>query len=619
MRLSNSAQPHLFLKIFNFILDKISYIYYNCLVIRVERYFYHVACRSCAMERREPCQAGNRAALSGQHCAPQSACMPYDKGNAPSFFMYRMIFLYQVLYRKWRPRTFSDVSGQEHITSTLANEIMSGKVSHAYLFTGSRGTGKTTCAKIFAKAVNCLHPVNGSPCNECEICRGIDDGTILDVVELDAASNNGVDNIREIIDNANFTPVNAKYRVYIIDEVHMLSTGAFNALLKTLEEPPEHVKFILATTEVHKIPATILSRCQRFDFHRISPEDIAKRVKYVAEHENIEIDDDAALLIARIADGALRDALSLLDRCSGTGERVTAESVGSAAGLAEKEYLFKLVDAIKNKDTAAALSLINELHNRSCDMERLCSELLNHFRNLMIVKTVKDPYSLIICVESDMALYKKQAEEIKLQDILYYLSVTESALVAIKNSINKRIEAEMTAVKLCSPELSGNNSSVILRIEKLEEALKNGVKIAAKSEPLKETVKNEEKREEEVIPPPPPAVRSAPDENTQSMGEDTPFSQWGDVINEVKKTDVPLTGILSGSSAFIRGEHILIKCDNPTFPQFIKAPLHLNALKDAVIKVTGKKFRLGIYRKKDNNVSKQDPLKDLAKKIDSLK
>lgn len=263
--------------------------------------------------------------------------------------------------------------------------------------------------------------------------------------------------------------------------------------------------------------------------------------------------------------------------------------------------------------------MINELHNRSCDMERLCSELLNHFRNLMIVKTVKDPYSLIICVESDMALYKKQAEEIKLQDILYYLSVTESALVAIKNSINKRIETEMTAVKLCSPELSGNNSSVILRIEKIEEALKNGVKIAAKAEPLKNYVKNEEKREEEVIPPPPPAVRSAQDENTQIIGEDTPFSQWGDVINEVKKTDVPLTGILSGSSAFIRGEHILIKCDNPTFPQFIKAPLHLNALKDAVIKVTGKKFRLGIYRKKDNNASKQDPLKDLAKKIDNLK
>lgn len=526
--------------------------------------------------------------------------------------------MYQVLYRKWRPRSFSDVSGQEHITSTLANEIMSGKVSHAYLFTGSRGTGKTTCAKIFAKAVNCLHPVNGSPCNECEICRGIDDGTILDVVELDAASNNGVDNIRDIIDNSNFTPVNAKYRVYIIDEVHMLSTGAFNALLKTLEEPPEHVKFILATTEVHKIPATILSRCQRFDFHRISPEDIAKRIKYVAGQENIEIDDDAALLIARIADGALRDALSLLDRCSGTGEKVTAEAVGSAAGLAEKEYLFKLVDSIKNKNTPSALSLINELHNRSCDMERLCSELLNHFRNLMIVKTVKDPYGLIICVESDMLLYKKQADEIKLQDILYYLSVTENALVSIKNSINKRIETEMTAVKLCNPELSENNSSIILRIEKLEEALKSGIKISQNSESSVVTDNNKKEEKREVASPTVQEKESYSD-SAHSQGEDLPFTQWGDVINEVKKTDVPLTGILSGSSAFIRGEHILIKCDNPTFPQFIKTPLHLAALKDAVNKVTGKKFRLGIYRKKDNQSLKQDPLKDLVNKIENLK
>ena len=222
--------------------------------------------------------------------------------------------MYRVLYRKWRPQTFSDVIGQEHITSTLAHEIESGKVSHAYLFTGSRGTGKTTCAKIFAKAVNCPHTHNGNPCNECEICKGIDDGSILDVIEIDAASNNGVDNIRDLREEANYTPVHTKYRVYIIDEVHMLSIGAFNALLKTLEEPPEHVKFVLATTEVHKLPATILSRCQRFDFHRITPENISARLKYVAGEEKIELDDDASLLIARIADGAMRDALSISQR-----------------------------------------------------------------------------------------------------------------------------------------------------------------------------------------------------------------------------------------------------------------------------------------------------------------
>ncbi|MDO5448424.1 MAG: DNA polymerase III subunit gamma/tau [Clostridia bacterium] len=283
--------------------------------------------------------------------------------------------MYQALYRKWRPQVFADVVGQDHITTTLMNEIETGRHSHAYLFTGSRGTGKTTCAKIFAKAVNCEHPINGDPCNECETCKGIDSGAIMDVIEIDAASNNGVDNIRDIRDEANFTPVNGKYRVYIIDEVHMLSTGAFNALLKTLEEPPAHVKFILATTEVHKLPATILSRCQRFDFKRITPEDIAKRLAYVAGEEGLELEADAAMLIARLADGALRDALSILDQCIGHSRHITLDVVNATVGLAGKEYLFALSASILNKDSASALAQINTLHNNSCDMERLCNEL----------------------------------------------------------------------------------------------------------------------------------------------------------------------------------------------------------------------------------------------------
>ncbi len=528
--------------------------------------------------------------------------------------------MYQVLYRKWRPRCFADVAGQEHITTTLANEIVSGKVSHAYLFTGSRGTGKTTCAKIFAKAVNCLNPVDGNPCNECEICRGIDDGTILDVIELDAASNNGVDNIRDIIEESNFTPVNARYRVYIIDEVHMLSTGAFNALLKTLEEPPEHVKFVLATTEVHKIPSTILSRCQRFDFHRITPEAIAKRVKYVAGQENIDIDDDAAFLIARIADGALRDALSLLDRCSGVGNKITTENVSAAAGLAEKGYLFSLVDAVKNRDVSSAFDLINTLHNNACDMERLCTELLNHFRNLLIVKTVKSPESLIICVDEDLNLYKNQAVDFSLQNILYCLSVIESGLIALKNSINKRIETEMTVVRLCSPEFSDDNSALIQRIERLENMLKNGVKI--ETAPVKETKQTSEKevkevkKEEVALPEPPPAEKEEKSES-ENTSVDSPFTVWGDVLQEINQTDRPLTGILAGSSAFVRGEHLLIKCDNPTFPQFIKTGIHAGALRDAVLKVTGRKYRLGIYRSPDNSQKARDPLADLINKINS--
>ncbi len=521
--------------------------------------------------------------------------------------------MYQVLYRKWRPKSFSDVAGQEHITSTLAKEIVSGKISHAYLFTGSRGTGKTTCAKIFAKAVNCLHPVDGNPCNECEICRGIDDGSILDVIELDAASNNGVDNIRDIIEESNFTPVNANYRVYIIDEVHMLSTGAFNALLKTLEEPPAHVKFVLATTEVHKIPSTILSRCQRFDFHRITPEAIAKRVKYVARQENIEIEDSACYHIAKIADGALRDALSLLDRCSGMGGIVSVADVSAAAGLAQKEYLFSLVDCVKDRDVSASFDLIDKLHSESCDMERLCTELLNHFRNLLIFKTVKNPENLIICVDEDMNNYKNQADEFSLQNILYCLGVIEQGLIALKNSINKRIETEMTVVRLCSPELSNDNSSLIQRIERLEKMMENGVKVEAVA-PKKEVIKAElspqiKKEEETPLPPPPP-------ENSETnVSSDVPFSAWGDVIKEVSVTDIPLTGILSGSSAFIRGDHLLIKCDNPTFPQFIKTGLHAGALRDAIFKVTGRKYRLGIYTSNENKAQVRDPLADLIKKI----
>ena len=519
--------------------------------------------------------------------------------------------MYRVLYRKGRPRTFSEVSGQEHITSTLANEIMSGKISHAYLFTGSRGTGKTTCAKIFAKAINCLSPVNGSPCNECAVCKGIDDGSILDVIELDAASNNGVDNIRDIIEESNFTPVNTKFRVYIIDEVHMLSTGAFNALLKTLEEPPEHVKFILATTEVHKIPATILSRCQRFDFHRITPESIAKRVEYVADQENIEIDREAALLIARIADGALRDALSLLDRCSGTGERVTQETVSAAAGIAGIRSLFDLADCINRGDTAAALATVNTLHNESCDMERLCSELLNHYRNLMVVKTSDKPQELIICIDEDMELYKKQAQNISLQNILYCMSVLEDALIKLKNSINKRIETEMTVVRLCSPEQAGDYSALVKRIEKLEQALSSGfiqqkeTKIVPKAEPAvpkAETAAKTEPSQEKS------SVQSAP-------GEDIPFDKWSEVLSILQETDRPLTGILNGSAAFVRGEHILIKCDNPTFPQFIKTQAHSAALREAVFKAANQKYRLGIYRSKEPEEKAADPLAELIKKI----
>ena len=292
--------------------------------------------------------------------------------------------MYRALYRKWRPARFGDVVGQENITTALRSQIVHDKIGHAYLFTGTRGTGKTTCAKIFARAVNCERPENGDPCCECETCRGIESGGILDVVEIDAASNNSVDNIRDLRDETAYTPSSARYKVYIIDEVHMLSTSAFNALLKIMEEPPSHVIFILATTEIHKVPATILSRCQRYDFMRIKPQDIQARIAFVAQQEGIALTDEAAALISRLADGAMRDALSILDTCAGVTNDVDDEVVRRMAGVTDKGYLFSISDAVAGGDAAQALLLIAQLRERSIDVKRLCDELILHYRNLLL-------------------------------------------------------------------------------------------------------------------------------------------------------------------------------------------------------------------------------------------
>ena len=292
--------------------------------------------------------------------------------------------MYQALYRKWRPITFSQVVGQEHITDTLRRQVAEGRTGHAYLFTGTRGTGKTTCARILAKAVNCEHPIDGAPCCQCDACRGIDSGTLLDVTELDAASNNGVDQVRALREEAVYTPSVLKKRVYIIDEVHMLSIAAFNALLKILEEPPEHLLFILATTELHKVPATILSRCQRYDFTRIGPEDIAQRVEYIAGQEGLELSGEGAELISRLADGAMRDALSILDTCAGVTAKIDADVVRRMAGVTDRSYLFHISDALEAQDAAAALAQLAQLRQQSVDVKRLTEELIAHYRALML-------------------------------------------------------------------------------------------------------------------------------------------------------------------------------------------------------------------------------------------
>lgn len=376
--------------------------------------------------------------------------------------------MYQALYRKWRPQTFDDVVGQKNITATLANEVENGSVTHAYLFTGSRGTGKTTCAKILAKAVNCLNPQQGNPCNACDICIGIDSGAIMDVVELDAASNNGVESIRDMVDEAVFTPVKAKYRVYIMDEAHMLTTGASNAFLKTLEEPPKHVIFILATTDPEKLLQTIRSRCQRFDFRRIGPQDIAERLQYIARQEGFTLDEDAAALIARIADGALRDAVSLLDLCAVTDKHITAAVVSAAAGLADKEFLFELTSCIKTENPAKALELVNELHASFSDMTNLCTEFINHMRNLMIIKSVKKADSLITSTNTDFKRLVKQAADFTLDEILNAMFILEKTAHNMSRGYNKRTEFELALIRLCTAGVGDGDDSILKRLSALE-------------------------------------------------------------------------------------------------------------------------------------------------------
>ncbi len=462
--------------------------------------------------------------------------------------------MYRVLYRKWRPQVFADVIGQPQVTKTLSYQIRENRLAHAYLFTGSRGTGKTTCAKIFAKAVNCLHPVNGDPCNECEICRGIDNGSVLDIVEIDAASNNGVDDIRLLRDEVNFTPSQATYRVYIIDEVHMLSIAAFNALLKTLEEPPEHVKFILATTEVHKLPSTILSRCQRFDFRRIEPACIADRLVEIAKAENASLDYDAAVLIARIADGGMRDALSLLDRCLSVANDVTVDVVSSSAGLMSREYIYDLMDAVAAKDTARCLSILDELHKASCDTERLCVELLDRFRSFLIIKTVTHPENLIVCTAEELERIKASAAGFTGEYILYALGVLATASEAIRRTQNRRIEAEMALIRLCRPETDVSVTALTARVAELEKELarlKSGatplpaaaVTTAPPAAPVKTSPTAAAPAAPVSRPQPAPAVRPQPVQSTPksaaAVPDEPPFGEAPPFDDEPPFDDAP--------------------------------------------------------------------------------
>ena len=539
--------------------------------------------------------------------------------------------MYQVLYRKWRPKTFSDVSGQAHVIAALQNEIRDGRPAHAYLFIGSRGTGKTSCAKILAKAVNCLNPQNGDPCNACDNCRGIDDGSILDVVEIDAASNNGVDNIRELREAVNFTPAVAKYRVYIIDEVHMLSDGAFNALLKTLEEPPAHVIFILATTEAHKLPATILSRCQRFDFSRIAPEDIAARLRTVADGEGFSLTPEAAMLLARLADGAMRDALSLTDQCLSRSRDITADVVADATGLAGRDHLYRLSAAARTHDSAAMLMLIDELHNASRDMARLCIEWLEFYRELMLCKSVPRPETILIATDDELSRLKQEAAQYDLPAILHAMDILQSACARLQSGADRRTETEMAALKLCEPSLDSSVAALVARIDTLENTVRRlsaGMPAAAPAASVPSTAPvptpaptpmpepTPPAADPSLIPPPeePMPATAAPTAppSAEQSGE-RPFPAWRDVLERLRTTCAPLFGVLEYVEATITDTHVVLYTDSPLFRTLVRGGNNKASLINAIADVTGRSYRIGVKspRPADDAPAKADPLSQM--------
>lgn len=550
--------------------------------------------------------------------------------------------MYRVLYRKWRPAVFTDVSGQEHITSTLQNEVSSGRLNHAYLFTGSRGTGKTTCAKILAKAVNCLNPQNGNPCGECEICKGIDDGSILDIVEMDAASNRKIDDIRQIIDEVQFKPAKCKYRVYIVDEVHMLTTEAFNALLKTLEEPPEHVIFILATTEVHKLPQTIRSRCQRFDFHRIPPKAIADRVEYVVSQENAEITESAALMLASVADGALRDALSLLDSCLAVSSHIDEEVVRNAAGLVSKTYLFELAAAIINKNPTKSLEIIDRLYSESKDMARLCDELVEHFRALMLIKTIKNPRDILIMSDDEFEQAVTQSDYLSLADIVFYMDVLSRAYQRMGRGTGDRTELEMALVKLSATELDGTVEALTARVTALEKAVKRGITVNY-AQPAQQSVQaeatqsasvpNTQTKVEEPFAKPEPEHKKAPvakpapevkpvaqraSVNLDELYDNAvPFARWVEVVDSLKSVSRSIAAAFAGSTAYESGNYLLIDTNNELAFDLLRQNGRRAEIKQTLLELTGKNYSLGPYKRSTpKKVEKTDPLNSLVQSLE---
>ncbi len=499
--------------------------------------------------------------------------------------------MYKALYRKWRPMSFDDVISQPHITSTLRNQVRSGKTAHAYLFTGSRGTGKTTCARILAKAVNCPNAKDGIPCLECDICRDADKGTLSDIIEIDAASNNSVEDIRDLREGTVYMPERCKYKVYIIDEVHMLSPSAWGALLKVMEEPPAYVMFILATTEIHKVPATIISRCQRYDFRRIRTEDIADRLCFIAKQENLLLHEDAARLIAKISDGGMRDAISLLDQCAAVSDEISAQTVSESAGIAGRDALYDILEAVFSGRAADAIKIVGELYSNSKDIGRLCEELTEQLRNIMLLKLGGNQEDMLSCMPDESSRLREISNNMPMEEVLSHIAALQDCRERMQRSPNKRIELEMTLISLSMPKPKP---------------------VAAQIPQTAPTMQSPQKQKTEAERSPKNCGNVSQSPKKLRPEDFKPLDSWQDILDEYRSVNPAVSGSLAESSAFVNGDYMLILTKNRFFLTLLKNRDNARSLGDTVKRILGKEYK--ILGKCSEEEHKENPAQSLIQK-----
>jgi len=515
---------------------------------------------------------------------------------------------YTALYRKFRPNNFLDVKGQEHIVTTLKNQIKAGRIGHAYLFCGTRGTGKTTIAKLMAKVVNCENPIDGNPCNECSMCKSITSGTSMNVIEIDAASNNGVDNVREIVEEVRYSPTEGRYKVYIIDEVHMLSTGAFNALLKTIEEPPSYVIFILATTEVHKIPVTILSRCQRYDFRRISIDIIAGRLADLMQAEQIEVEEKALRFVARVADGSMRDALSLLDQCISffLGKKLTYDNVLEVLGAVDTQVFAKMLSYIKEQDVASCIKLLEEIESNGRELGQFIIDFIWYLRNLLLIKTTENISELIIEVSSDnMAILQDDAAGIEELTLMRFIRVFSELSNQIRYATRKRVLIEIALIKLCKPEMEQNLDSIAARLRLLEEKLEQGV------------VMGSGEARHQNAPAKAETVNKKPAILPEALPEDLKEAakNWKSIVTQVAKKAPALGSVLKGVTLSVDGNNgLLLVATDSLDKEYIERETQMQVIKDTIAALIQKQVQINT-KYLDRNTERIEEVVDLTKLI----